>query len=1005
MAVPLTYALSGDLRSGAGRAGWPVAVGVVLPKYALSGVARSGATRSNYHSANLFISLAGQQVAIARTDTATGVLWSSVSITDILNATPNTARLTTKGIVPSVGDDVVITLGSINNLAREFAGTVLQVNQADALDPNVSDDHTQLYGLSAIDYTWGLNKRKVRTQFTSTTVGAVAASLLPSGYTLKIDADISAVSIDVTSCFDQLVTRAGGDWLCDYHKVVHIFFEDTYETPPVILNAVHRTLRGFRINYDLSQVVTRVYSEGGGSAALSNINAGETILPVTDASWYQTNGGVVVCGPQRITYAAAVLGGTGGLVGPGASPSGVIVLALASGAGVESGAHSYGTTFVTAAGESIVSPLSAITVGSVTAPSTSPTAGTPTVGTGPNPGTHLYATTFVNASGETTAGLSVSAVTSLTVPPSAAPTASTPTAGSGVTDGVHDYAVTFVTPIGETTPSPISGQVTAGSVAIAVPSAAGPRFYNFLTGTTHLPGTYDWVTTFVNPAGETTPGPPRTAVPTGSLIGDMFLDSIETSADASVTARKIYRRYNGSSFLLVGTISDNTTTTFTDTTANGSEGAPAPSSNTATNPFNVVPLSAIQTGSAEVTSRKLYRRSAGAGLKLLATIGDNTTTTYTDTTANASLGAAVPSVSTAYLQRIPLTAIPLGGSTVTSRKLYRTVAGGSQLKLLATISDNTTTTFTDTVTDASLGANVPVSNTATANQVALSAIPIGAATVTSRKLYRTVTGGSQLKLLATIADNTTVTYTDSIADASLGANVPTSDTSGLTQPAGLPVPIGSTTIPVANAGAFSTSGGWAVIGNGEQVIRYTGITGNTISGIPASGLGAIVATIGYNSSITGAPQLTGIAASGAGSILFAILKGDNVNLFTQSDDAAAQVALAALIGGDGIQEDYLQDGRLSYTEALARGAAQLALKKDVEVGISYTVRDLNAPSGRMQDVNIGAPVSASGSFMLQQVTISNFLPTVMPLRTCQASTVRFTFAELLRMISTKGPQQ
>ena len=61
--------------------------------------------------------------------------------------------------------------------------------------------------------------------------------------------------------------------------------------------------------------------------------------------------------------------------------------------------------------------------------------------------------------------------------------------------------------------------------------------------------------------------------------------------------------------------------------------------------------------------------------------------------------------------KVSLSAIPLGGSFVTSRKIYRTAAGGSIYYLLATIADNTTTTYTDNIADASLGAQVPGSNT------------------------------------------------------------------------------------------------------------------------------------------------------------------------------------------------------------------------------------------------------------------------------------------------------
>ena len=45
-------------------------------------------------------------------------------------------------------------------------------------------------------------------------------------------------------------------------------------------------------------------------------------------------------------------------------------------------------------------------------------------------------------------------------------------------------------------------------------------------------------------------------------------------------------------------------------------------------------------------------------------------------------------------------------------------------------------------------------------------------TATGRKIYRKAPGSSDFKLVATVNDNTTATYTDNIADASLGAVVP-----------------------------------------------------------------------------------------------------------------------------------------------------------------------------------------------------------------------------------------
>lgn len=61
--------------------------------------------------------------------------------------------------------------------------------------------------------------------------------------------------------------------------------------------------------------------------------------------------------------------------------------------------------------------------------------------------------------------------------------------------------------------------------------------------------------------------------------------------------------------------------------------------------------------------------------------------------------------------KISLTNIPTGGSQVVARKIYRTVANGTDYLFLATISDNTTTTYTDNTADASLGSQAPTQNT------------------------------------------------------------------------------------------------------------------------------------------------------------------------------------------------------------------------------------------------------------------------------------------------------
>lgn len=99
----------------------------------------------------------------------------------------------------------------------------------------------------------------------------------------------------------------------------------------------------------------------------------------------------------------------------------------------------------------------------------------------------------------------------------------------------------------------------------------------------------------------------------------------------------------------------------------------------------------------------------------------------------------------------------------------------------------------------------PVSNVVTTETsnltVALTAIPTGNKYVISRKIYRTAAGadpavaGNRL-YLATIADNTTTTYSDIIADGSLGAAAPTSSTTNLS-------PKATKALSVATTGAYT----------------------------------------------------------------------------------------------------------------------------------------------------------------------------------------------------------
>lgn len=82
-------------------------------------------------------------------------------------------------------------------------------------------------------------------------------------------------------------------------------------------------------------------------------------------------------------------------------------------------------------------------------------------------------------------------------------------------------------------------------------------------------------------------------------------------------------------------------------------------------------------------------------------------------TANGETEGGTTSASISPVnQQVNLSAIPLGASGVMQRKIYRTLAGGTQHKFVATIADNTTTTYIDNLADGSLGANAQTATTA-----------------------------------------------------------------------------------------------------------------------------------------------------------------------------------------------------------------------------------------------------------------------------------------------------
>lgn len=853
------------------------------------GIARLGASRLGDYRPYVFLTVDGVARRLRIAD---------LSIRDTEGGNPNTATVRVSGFTPNEGESIRIGLGAIDANHQIFAGHILKrtrVYEADKVE-NIA------YDLSCISHEWRLNRHKVNAKFSSQSATAIATALIAAyapDFTVEHVVaglpsleEFTLTNEDLTDAFDRLTARIGGAWYVDESKDLHLFLSETLTATTI--DDTHRGASRVRWDRDLSGVRTQVTVEGAGVTATAPAVPGDTALAVDDLLWYPPGGGTVVAGPQRLTYTGVVVGGIGALVGTTVTPTNGPTPAARAVSGLTAGDYRWKFTFITASGETLPSPASAVL----------------------------------------TLGVAVSA-------PASAPPVAKAFGGSLTASGVYKWKYAYLTAAGETLASSESASLTMDG-DIAAPSAIGTPATDLLSGGGYDTGSshFSYKFTFSNGSVETTPSPKSTEFGRSPGESEKLTRSGNTAPPAGF-GRKFYR-------------------------ANASAG-----------PWKAMPGSSDGFTSDDVTY-------------------------YYDRIPDASLGATIPSSSTAIYRSATVNVVASADALVTNIRIYRTAAGGSTFKKVADIA-NTTGAYIDTLADASLGSTELGAATALYLAADLTGIAVGPSGTTQRKVYRTAVNGSTYGLLTTIANNTATTYTDTTADGSLGAAPPVTDTSGLTTANG-EVAAGSTSIAVTSTGAFRSAGGWAFIGS--MPIRYTGISGATITGVPALGNdGSLGTTVKYGVEIVAAPLLVGIPASGPGSIQYPISAGDDVNILVTKDDLAAQAAMSDLLTAagedpaDGVIEEYIQDRRLSSTEAAARAQAELDLVKDPLITVQYETFDRFTRSGREVTFN-STLLGLVGTFKIQSVTISGFDGTQQhwPRRQVLASSRRFTFEALLRQV-------
>lgn len=196
-----------------------------------------------------------------------------------------------------------------------------------------------------------------------------------------------------------------------------------------------------------------------------------------------------------------------------------------------------------------------------------------------------------------------------------------------------------------------------------------------------------------------------------------------------------------------------------------------------------------------------------------------------------------------------------------------------------------------------------------------------------------------------------------------------------------PVAVAATSIPVDDTRLFASGGGMAL--TGANRITYTG------------------KSVG-----DGPGNLTGVPASGAGSVAVAIAQGESVRVQQVASDASAAADMATLLGsGDGYIEHVIEDGNAGDAAALEIAEGDIAVYKTPDETLVYETRDKFAKSGKAVSVNVTHADTGrviSGSFLIQQVVISEIelVASRQPKRVVTAGTNRRDLYDLLRKLAS-----
>lgn len=229
-------------------------------------------------------------------------------------------------------------------------------------------------------------------------------------------------------------------------------------------------------------------------------------------------------------------------------------------------------------------------------------------------------------------------------------------------------------------------------------------------------------------------------------------------------------------------------------------------------------------------------------------------------------------------------------------------------------------------------------------------IPLGPASTTSRKIYRTVAGNTgNWKLVGSVLNNTSTTFTDSVADSALGADAPSTDASL----------VGNISVGSILAMVLSSNGNVNVpvsltVNNSPVIAGSTGVTDNAI--LRADGTGGATAQA---SALSIADTVSPLSCTGVASTDIITATG---HIFT----ANQVVYFPALTGGSGLTAKttpyYVRDiSGDTFKVSASSGGAAVNFTTDISAGTVVAVQASVTAENISPDTDSSTVITTKGT--------------------------------------------